>query len=72
MNKKEQRKFISALIKTVKKEIMTNSKKFPANWDGIELRRYIAYKFNECIMHTSNWTKKRKNNYFDDLLEKYL
>ena len=47
-----QSQFVADLIGNVRSDILRTlaEYKIPANWDGIELRRYIAYKFNDCIM----------------------
>ena len=40
--------FISELIDRVKADILANVSRMPDQWDGLELRRYIAEKFKEC------------------------
>lgn len=50
MNKKEKEKFISELIDTVKEEMINVVGEMPVEWDGIELRQYIADKFADCVI----------------------
>lgn len=42
--------FISELIENVQRDIIANAPKMPDEWDGHELRRYIADKFEESAM----------------------
>lgn len=46
-----QTEFVESLIDSVKREILTHISKgnVPDGWDGIELRKYIADKFNDCV-----------------------
>lgn len=63
MNYIEKRDFIDDLIEQVKEEIMEASPKFPENWNGYEIRQFIADKFadaNHCKMSLSR--KRAYNN----------
>lgn len=42
--------FIESLISRVKAEVLSKVLDMPAEWDGHELRRYIADKFDESAM----------------------
>src|SRR3990167_1436659 len=46
MTRSEQKKFVRELCFNVMHSILV--KKLPEEWDGHELRRYIADKFDEC------------------------
>lgn len=45
MNKQEKKEFIENLIEDVKTEILTKINQIPEDWNGVELRMYIADKF---------------------------
>ena len=44
MNRKEQKEFVVSLLANIEISIMNkiDDEVIPANWDGIELRQYIA------------------------------
>lgn len=46
-----QTQFVETLIESVRREVTRNilQGRIPADWDGIELRKYIADKFNDCV-----------------------
>jgi hypothetical protein len=51
MNKTQQKRFVRELIDSVKKDILQNKfKDIPSNWDGMELRHYVAYRFEQAKM----------------------
>ena len=64
MNEQDKINFVNGLIHNVRKDsILTNIDKMPENWDGIELRQYIADKFADvCIGHMSKGRKREYNN----------
>jgi hypothetical protein len=49
MTKDEKLQFIGDLIATVRASIVERVDEMPEEWDGIELRRYIADKFEEQV-----------------------
>lgn len=57
MTKREKTKFIRDLIAAVQKDIVKKVGEMPEEWDGHELRRYVADKFEESSM-----TIKRKGD----------
>jgi len=59
MKKEEQRQFIRKLIKTVKKDILEETKKYPDNWDGHELRERIKDHFELCSWDSMSRSRKR-------------
>ena len=61
MNTKERKQFIRNLCNNVRNEIIGKSAQMPDDWDGIELRSYIAACFAECKM--GNLTGKRLKDY---------
>lgn len=51
MNKDEQTEFVAILIDNVRNEIINKvTRHAPENWDGIELRQFVADNFSECVM----------------------
>ena len=56
----EQKQFVRDLVKSVQSEILENTFDMPSDWDGIELRQYIADKFSEQVFEMSG---ARKRNY---------
>jgi hypothetical protein len=49
MTKEEKQQFIGDLIATVRASIVARVDEMPEEWDGLELRRYIADKFEEQV-----------------------
>jgi len=50
MNQAEKIRFVDSLIANVARDIVANVPRMPEDWDGHELRRYIADKFEESAM----------------------
>ena len=50
MNKPEKRRFIRDLIANVQKDVLAKVDLMPAEWDGVELREYVAHKFQESTL----------------------
>lgn len=46
--RKEKRRFIRQLIRSVANDLITDVQKMPSEWDGHELRELIAERFNRC------------------------
>lgn len=70
MNEEEQIKFVEELINNVKDNItndLHNHRELVKEWDGIELRWYIAEKFNQCIIKSMG-SRSRKIKYNNALL----
>lgn len=60
--------FISELIDNVRDEIIIKVGDMPEDWDGVELRWYIAEKFKEAMIEPSVYNtrpeyKKRYQDY---------
>ena len=56
---REQKRFITTLIGNVKGRIL--SKKIPKEWDGMELRWYVADHFRQVILEKVGSIKRRRN-----------
>ena len=72
MNAIQQKRFVKGLINNVEIEIIANidAGKTPDNWDGVELRWYIAEKFADCVF--GDFSKRRKAEYKNTVLVKNL
>lgn len=51
MTRKEKRQFITDLCRSIKKESLAKVPSMPENWDGLELRQYLADKFDDSRMN---------------------
>jgi hypothetical protein len=60
--------FIAQLVGNVQDEIIKKTDKFPENWDGIELRWYIADKFSDVVMGSYDKRSKRYKDYENEVL----
>lgn len=58
-----QSKFVVDLIDAVRAEILNKLARYevPENWDGHELRHYIADKFADCVFGTALQGKRLKD-----------
>lgn len=50
MNTIEKRRFVRELIANVQRDVLAKVPLMPEEWDGHELRRYIADKFDESAI----------------------
>jgi len=57
VTKAEQRRFVRELVANVEEDLLRNVKNVPDNWDGHELRQWIADEFQK-----SSWMMKEKHN----------
>jgi hypothetical protein len=62
VTKAGKQKFIAELIDNVKREIITKVPQMPEEWDGIELRQYIADRFAACVI-SDTMSQHRKRDY---------
>jgi hypothetical protein len=62
MTREEQIEFVEGLTDSIKRSIINKIilGNVPENWDGIELRWYLAERFNQATFQQS---KKRKRDY---------
>lgn len=80
MNHRERMKFVRGLIKNVQADIESRLVDMPDNWDGHELRRYIADKFEAADMGLCckkprpyrEADKKRRSNYENEVIVRNL
>ena len=70
MRKEEKVEFIKDIIKTVKKQILSNLDMIPDDWNGIELRQYISDMYSKTIVVRMD--KKRKRKYNNDVVVRNL
>ena len=55
-----KRDFLHELLHNVKTDIMKAIPKMPEDWDGIELRWYVAEKFGEVVDPTARHEHKKR------------
>lgn len=67
MTPEDQREFISDLTLAVRTKILNAD--IPAEWDGIELRQYIADKFAEQV---ADMPRTRRREYSNTILIRNL
>jgi len=78
MNKTEKKRFIRELISSTQQRILENVTEMPEQWDGIELRQYIAEKFLYASLFTPNeirlrpHLKRRKKDYENEVITRNL
>ena len=66
MTKAEKRAFIRDLIWSTEKTVLEAVSAMPENWDGIELREYIAEKFADSTnnyLHSHLWQPTKDKAY---------
>lgn len=64
-----QEKFVKELIKGVREDILQQIKHIPEEWDGIELRMFIADHFQKIVFRT---TRGRVRDYHNEVYTKNL
>ena len=67
-SKKEQKRFIKNLCDSVKLDLISKLEggKVPENWDGIELREWIADSFRNEAYYFRDKRNARYKNYVND------
>lgn len=61
MNAKERVKFITQLVNDVKRDLIKESKKYPKEWNGLELRERIRDFFSQVVIKgTIGRTRKKE------------
>jgi hypothetical protein len=68
MTKDEQRQFAQDLITDVTKAVLVELKKAPSNWDGKQIRRYIAEAFQERAQISRYMCPGEEAEYFHDCI----
>ena len=77
MNREQQLELVVSVIANVQAEILTafTNGKIPEDWDGFELRWYLADKFEECQLMGKRGTtlaRLRHNHYLETCIERNL
>mgnify|MGYP001574909089 FL=1 len=67
MIQQEKKEFIESLVNAVRDDISGKIDAMPENWDGIEVRQYIADRFQYCVVADS-LRGSRKKEYKNELL----
>lgn len=72
LNKQEKEQFIKDLMGHVQKSMLNKLDKVPEDWDGIELRQWIADTFDWERTGSFVIDKKRLKNYRNEIIVKNL
>lgn len=70
MTREERREFITSLCDSLKADILSKADKMPDDWDGHELRQYIADKAQEIVW--TRMSRSRKQRYNNECLVRNL
>lgn len=64
MTRKEQKVFVKTLMNDIKDQVvhLINNNIIPADWDGIELRTYLAEKFQQSSVRMNRTRQKAYKN----------
>ena len=57
----EQVTFVQGLIENVRKDLLRDCEKWPEHWEGHELRRFIARRFDQVV--TGTWRKGQARDF---------
>jgi len=70
MNRKEQKEFVVSLLANIEISVLNkiDDERIPENWDGIELRQYIA----DSVTSYRKMDKKRAREYRNTILVENL
>ena len=71
MSKKEQRRFVRDLIRNVRADLLMRTKLIPDEWDGHELRQWIADCF-QAASFTLDTMPARRRAYRNEILTRGL
>ena len=72
LNRDQKRKFINELIRSVKIDVIKKVSRMPPEWDGIELREYIAWKFAEQTGAASRMSSERRRNFDNKIITRNI
>lgn len=69
-----KRAFVRDLMTSVRKDVLAKIAQMPENWDGIELRWYVADKFAASALNPIgiSYQQKRKRDYDNEVLVRNL
>ena len=70
MSAEEKHKFIAELVESVSTTVHANVDKMPEEWNGIELRQYLADKFADAADY--KMPRTRKLNYNNEVIVRNL
>lgn len=60
----DKRRFVRELLKSVGNDILSKTDFMPLEWDGVELRRFVAQRFDDWrIGDDGDFGRRRKRDY---------
>lgn len=68
MKRIEQVKFINDLVNSIKRDLVADVPRIPAEWDGHELRQWIIDRFTERAALGSLMRGARRREYQNDVI----
>ena len=71
MNYRERKEFVNSLIRNVRRDLVEKLEHVPETWDGHELRKWIAERFQHADM-SRLMTGKRLKDYRNEVLVRNL
>lgn len=63
---RDKRRFIRELCRNTERDLLDKAPHYPKEWDGIELRRLIARRFELAVM--GDFSGKRKRDFENALI----
>jgi len=72
MTAADKKRFVRELFSSVQRTVLENVAKMPEEWDGHELRQYIADKFDGCISDFMHRGGARKRAYENEIVVRNL
>lgn len=72
MNKQEKIEFITNILEGLKQEAIQKVDRMPEEWDGFELRQYLADKAADFVWPSMKEERGRKRKYKNTCLVKNL
>ena len=63
----EKKKFIQQLVSNIEADLVSKIPRMPKEWDGVELRKYIADVFAGCVL-SGTMSRGRLKEYNNTIL----
>lgn len=73
MNQQDKERFVRELVGNIQTDVLAKVSQMPEEWDGIEIRQYLADKFSESsLMMGRKDLYKRLRSYRNEVLVRNL
>ena len=67
MTRKEQRTFVRELVRDVESDLLNKLSRVPEDWDGIELRWWVAEIYSRIVVSDTG-LKQRRSEYKNSVI----